>query len=490
MSNAKLRTVYDEFGLEGVESAMQLGEYLDGDLSKLREALGRLRREKLLGGWRSKTLLSTGIDASMLTEDWSPIADQISWQDYIPQCSSIAMTHRMEGLVLDDVSAQINISAAVKSGNGSSLLSGTLSKPVSDRLRVRIEGAIAGPRRLGLGLAHALSQKMSLDYLVSWHFHGGSILPHYQLTLSRVLGSSMISSISVFGDADYNYGASLGLSYLSETSPASVSTQYHHRSGSLSLDAKVAHLINPQNTLKLRLSTSSLAQLSFGLVRRFSDDTGRKTSVMLEMGVNLGVALKWTISVADVHFIFPIYIARELSSHSLLFGAALPSLCGLLLHNFVLQPYHRWQRQCAVEDLRQKSKTLIEQQRQEALMVILLMEPFFERRRQQEIDAAGLVISRATYEPASPMGSPLDERKLAETPELVLDVTVPLQLLVEDSHLVLPSGTKSRLLGFYNVALGAPKVLRIHYSFRGATHTAIFLDTQPVMLPLRSHLEP
>lgn len=474
--------------MEGIESAMQLGEYLDGDLSQLREAMERLRRERLLGRWKSKTLVSAGVDATMLTEDWSPIIEHMAFSDYIPQFSSVAMTQRMEGTLVDDVSAQINLSAAVKNGQGNGVLRGILSKPVSETIRVRIEASMVGQRQLGVGLSHSLVQKLNLDYFVSCRFHGGSWVPNYQISLSRALGSSMLSSITVFGDADYHYGVSLGLGHNSETLPASISTQFS--SEAMSLEAKVAHRIDQRNTVKVRFSSSSLVQISLGFVRHFDDESARKTSVMLEMGSHLGVALKVTFSITDLHFIVPIYISRELSSHSLLLGAALPSLVGLMLHNFVLQPYMRWRKQQSIEAKMQQSKDIMEQQRTEALTAIMLMEPFYERQRQREINLTGLVILSATYEPASPMGSPLDEHELREHPERSLDVTIPLQMLVQDSHLVVASGTKSKLLGFYNVAIGAPKILRIRYSFHGAAHTAIYQDTRPILLPLRSHLDP
>ncbi len=73
-------------------------------------------------------------------------------------------------------------------------------------------------------------------------------------------------------------------------------------------------------------------------------------------------------------------------------------------------------------------------------------------------------------------------------PGSFLDVTVPLQVAVFESQLLLPGGTKSSLIGFYDVAVGQPKILRIEYLFRGATHLAIIADLDPIVLPLRRHL--
>jgi len=57
------------------------------------------------------------------------------------------------------------------------------------------------------------------------------------------------------------------------------------------------------------------------------------------------------------------------------------------------------------------------------------------------------------------------------------------------SQLVIPAGrSKSSILGFYDVAIGEKKQLRVRYRFKGKRHEAVWADKQAVALPLRDHL--
>ncbi|KAH8612539.1 putative protein of unknown function (DUF3395) [Trypanosoma vivax] len=73
---------------------------------------------------------------------------------------------------------------------------------------------------------------------------------------------------------------------------------------------------------------------------------------------------------------------------------------------------------------------------------------------------------------------------------LVLDVTVPLQNFVRDSQLVLPAGTKSKLVGFTDPDPFTPekKQLKITYKFQRKRHIVILDDEEAVELPQREHL--
>jgi DnaJ family protein C protein 11 len=69
--------------------------------------------------------------------------------------------------------------------------------------------------------------------------------------------------------------------------------------------------------------------------------------------------------------------------------------------------------------------------------------------------------------------------------ERVIDVTIPLQYLVEDSQLHLhESSSKSNLLGFYDPCPGEEKKLYIKYLFKDKLHEVTITDTEAIGLPL------
>ncbi|ESL05163.1 hypothetical protein TRSC58_07213 [Trypanosoma rangeli SC58] len=82
-----------------------------------------------------------------------------------------------------------------------------------------------------------------------------------------------------------------------------------------------------------------------------------------------------------------------------------------------------------------------------------------------------------------------DENAVASS-ILLLDVTVPLQNFVRDSRLLLPAGSKSKLVGFTDPDpfTEEEKELKIVYWFQRRRHAVTLRDDEPVELPQRKHL--
>lgn len=89
----------------------------------------------------------------------------------------------------------------------------------------------------------------------------------------------------------------------------------------------------------------------------------------------------------------------------------------------------------------------------------------------------------ATYGIFAPPSTANSDQKIRN-----LDVTIPIQALVQSSQLIIPGGrSKSGLLGFYDVAIGEEKRLKIRYLFKEKLHEVECGDRDGVAIPLRSH---
>lgn len=74
------------------------------------------------------------------------------------------------------------------------------------------------------------------------------------------------------------------------------------------------------------------------------------------------------------------------------------------------------------------------------------------------------------------------EREGGEDDDSIVDVTIPLQYLVEKSELRVVS-PKRTLKGFYDPCPGEKKHLFIEYTFGGALRRATLMDDEDVLLP-------
>ena len=114
----------------------------------------------------------------------------------------------------------------------------------------------------------------------------------------------------------------------------------------------------------------------------------------------------------------------------------------------------------------------LKQQKEQALVTIELLRPFYEKKMQEEHP---LIIHRATYEAEGVDGEGLD-------------VTIPLQMLVSDGQLCISARSKAGLLGFYDIAPGCSKRLRVEYLFRKQRHLTMIDDHQQLLVPQKGHL--
>ncbi|EYC07828.1 hypothetical protein Y032_0068g150 [Ancylostoma ceylanicum] len=171
---------------------------------------------------------------------------------------------------------------------------------------------------------------------------------------------------------------------------------------------------------------------------------------------------------------------RDALARSTIFGVVIPVVLFQLATKVV---FRKWcDRFASLFDDHSHDREVDTVKQEEAARVINLMRATSDRIRREEQQKLGVVITDARYGQAQSFGSP----SYILAGDRTIDVTIPLQAMVNDSQLRIYS-VKSQLPGFYDPCPGEPKMLQVRYMFRDEPHAVTVADDMPLQIPTKSH---
>jgi DnaJ homolog subfamily C member 11 len=188
----------------------------------------------------------------------------------------------------------------------------------------------------------------------------------------------------------------------------------------------------------------------------------------------------------------PIRFADQLSTASLSVALLLPAALAYLSKLLIFDPISERKQLKKLERLRREREEHIRQQKEKAESYRQLMEDKVAQKREEEEGKNGLVIVHAIYgklPDKSKQPDPAANEAEGEQNPFAIDVSIPLQFLVENSQLHLHPQSKAGLIGFYDPCPGEDKHLEVIYLFKNKIHRCITHDLDPLRIPLQSHLE-
>ncbi|CAJ0958590.1 unnamed protein product, partial [Mesorhabditis belari] len=215
----------------------------------------------------------------------------------------------------------------------------------------------------------------------------------------------------------------------------------------------------------------------------------RKLSRYSRIGLGLNFAFPSCLLIAKFkvktgHSIFEWHVAicddKEEIARSTLYGVILPVVT-FQLCKVIFRPI--WERIVSVFDDHTQDREIDIAKQEESQRIISLMRNTAERIKREEESKNGVIIVEGRYGACSPESS----NAYPVAGDRSIDVTVPLQAMVNDSQLRIHSLNKSQMPGFYDPCPCDPKVLHIRYRFRGEMHAVTVPDDMPVILPVRAH---
>jgi DnaJ family protein C protein 11 len=218
------------------------------------------------------------------------------------------------------------------------------------------------------------------------------------------------------------------------------------------------------------------AFVEYGIEKKISELS--VVSATMVVGLPMGVTLKLKVQRNSQSYVFPVQLAEDILPAAVFYGTITPFVLYMITKKLFLDPYQEEKKRREKEKLKEQYKERLKEKRAEAEAAINLMHETYSRVEAEEKSKHGLVITEAYY------GSISSERELSSE---IINVKIPLQCLVKSSKLLLPSGCKSQLPGFYDPAPGEEKKLLIRYTYNEQAHESLSRDTDAIKLPKLSH---
>ncbi|KAK5581141.1 hypothetical protein RB653_001169 [Dictyostelium firmibasis] len=183
----------------------------------------------------------------------------------------------------------------------------------------------------------------------------------------------------------------------------------------------------------------------------------------------------------------PIPIYADISLTTSLVFFTLPAVTLSLIKLLVVKPLMKKKEQRKILEKKEKYAEQSRKAKRKAEMDIKLVQQLVENKVLKEKTKNGLIIQEAIYGKLDEKIDHLDPFSVEFPP--TIDVTIPLQYLVEDSKLVLHSNNKkSDLLGFWDPRISEEKQLKVTYFFQNRLHRITVNDIDQLLIPLKSHL--
>jgi len=219
-------------------------------------------------------------------------------------------------------------------------------------------------------------------------------------------------------------------------------------------------------------------------VRRF----GEFTSIGIGVGLNpergLFISFSWSRLGQNIAIPVILLSPHEFDFKSLLWAVTVPWATYVAIEFGILRPRLQRKRQKLIENTRKELRETLSRRKLEAEQATVLMRPLVEHRQAMEREKAGLVILKAEYGVRAATSESKPNWKAGE----VVDVTVALAALVDESQLSLPRGLdKAQIIGFWDPSPLRRKLLVVDYLFGGKRHHVKSDHKDALYLPMRAH---
>ncbi|KAI8339624.1 hypothetical protein BC941DRAFT_420998 [Chlamydoabsidia padenii] len=515
ISDPQKRVIYDTYGEEGLKATWEVGPKFKTpeELQAEYEKQARLKREQDLDNLvRSRGEVQLSVDATQIFDPYEPPVFQSFGQPTITpkkkgplhaltkgQVQQLFMRHSFETQLGPQTRAIFGGSMASRNGMGGGNIMGTIRHSVSPKLFCELNATLLKPRGLTLKTVYNMSSDSFCNTTVQSKYIYSP--PIVTVTTGRRLFAATTGYITYRsgewsllgwgGDVSRSMDKShvaLGLTGVTGSKQkGNYSCELQTGIVASHLAADYTHKLDRQMRLRVAGSFSTVGGLtaSIGSDHKLSSNT--RFAMSMECGVPTGVMMQFKVSRLGQKLVVPIILSSEFDFRLTFLGTAIPAAVAMAIDQWVLKPRRQKQIKSKIRELREQHADILANRKAEAEDAQKLVTSAAERKMKTEAGKKdGLVIIKALY---GHLDNLKEEDDGDQETEGVVDVTVVLQAMVNESRLTIPSGhSKTNICGFYDPCLGEQKQLKVEYRFQNQLHQVTVKDNAALIVPMRAHL--
>lgn len=487
LSDEQKRQIYDIYGMEGLNSGMELGPKLKtrDEVMKEFERLKQRRHEQKF----SDRIHHTG----SLVVDLS-LVDVLKSFDTGLILRGMASTTEVQAHISKKHSLVLGGNVVFRRGMGGGALSAVFRHHTSPESNVEFLAMVGLRSLLSLQTSRQLSSHTTGTVGISLSLVDGHInlsnswtrqlSEHTTGNIQLVVGPD--TSIAVGWQRQEKRNVGIGEVKLSQ-SGFGVTGEYVRQFSAFS-----------QGRITGKIGGAAL-EVEVGGERRLSDHSA--FAMFCTIGIQ-GIAWKFQFSRGGQKFIIPVLLSATVNPLAAAGALIIPSSLYAFLKCYVIKPYYLQRKLHRIREQRRSTIVQVLEGRAKAEKAQSLLLNSADRKKRKQADRGGLVIVHAIYGNLSdfqreklssrhnqelPVDSALSEEE--DFPPPVLDVTMTLNFLVDDSgQLLLHGGVKkSGLIGFCDPCPGEVKQLKVVYTYQNNKYQVTIGDLDELLIPQEAH---
>ncbi|KAI4364852.1 hypothetical protein MLD38_020889 [Melastoma candidum] len=468
LTDENRRQIYDLYGMEGLNSGLELGPRLN-KVDELKEELERLKRrkeqEKMLAQFRPSGTVVTKLS----------LPDFLCGHGIV---KGMEMASQFESRVSKNDTLALGGNLAVNETSGGRAASAVYRHQFSSAATAEIMVSVGLQALIGVQTTRHLSQHSAATMGLAMSLKDGSI------NLSNAWTRHFSEKAS--GNIELILGPESSIAVGWQKKDEKMSAAGEFGTSSFGASAHYTRRFSSKSHGRIggRVGSTAL-EIEVGGGRKLSNFS--TVRMLYTIGIQ-GIFWKLEWHRGGQKLIIPILLSRHLNPVFTAGAFVVPTSAYFILKKFVIKPYLLKRKRQKMLEISEKTSTQVLEAKVASEKAQKLLENVANRKRNKQLEAGGLVITEAKYGNLKTV-QVSDQQTDSNLPSQVIDVTVPLNFLVNDlGQLKLHEGIKkSGIMGFCDPCPGEPKQLHVEYTYGGRRYEVTVDDYEELQIPREAH---